>query len=456
MSDDIDWVRDAVFYEIFPDRFANGDQANDPPGTVPWNSTPTRENFFGGDLVGITDKLPYIADLGITAIYLTPVFRAGTNHRYDTQDYLEIDPALGDEASLRRLVDAAHDHGIRILLDGVFNHVGDGFWAFRDVAANGPASEYWSWFEANGFPIVTDPPNYQTCGDTAYMPKLNTANPIVRRYLLDVGKYWIDRTGIDGWRLDVPWKAARELWQEFRPAIKNVRSDAYLVGEIWHSWDGWFEVFDGLMNYRLRHRLLDFCVRDSMDAEDLAIETQTILAATPDPTLMLNLLGSHDTERLMTVAGGNEARVMLALTALFTFPGVPMLYYGDELGLEGGNDPDCRRAMPWQFDERAERMRQKVKELTAWRKDRPALRRGSWEPVRQFNRVLAYLRRYDSDVVLAVLNAGPAQREVRLPLPPELDGRWISDNGTTVRSHAGQMLIEWLPTHSSTLLTPSR
>lgn len=179
---------------------------------------------------------------------------------------------------------------MRVVLDGVFNHVGDGFWAFRDVVERGPSSPYWTWFDAKGFPIVTDPPNYQTCGGTPYLPKLNTAEPVVRDYILEVARAWIERVDIDGWRLDVPWKAAPELWREFRPAVKDAKRTAYLVGEIWHSRDGWFDAFDGLMNYQLRSRLIDFCVLDSMDAEDLALETGALLARMSDPTLMLNLL----------------------------------------------------------------------------------------------------------------------------------------------------------------------
>jgi glycosidase len=451
MSDPLDWVRDAVFYEIFPDRFANGDPTNDPPGTVRWESAPTRTDFFGGDLAGITDRLGYLEELGVTALYLTPIFRAGTNHRYDTHDYLQVDPALGDEHTLRHLVAAAHDRGIRVVLDGVFNHVGDGFWAFRDVAANGPESRYWDWFIVSGHPLTSEPLNYQTCGGTSYLPKLDTTKSAVRAHILEVARHWIEVADIDGWRLDVPWKAAPELWQEFRPAVKAARGDAYLVGEIWHSWDGWFDAFDGLMNYQLRDRLLDFCVRDSMDAEDLAIEVRALLGRVPDPTLMLNLLGSHDTERLATIAQGDEPRVILALTALFTMPGAPMVYYGDEIGLEGGNDPDCRRAMP-RDGAGSRRIRDIVQRLAEWRRSRVALRRGSWEAVLHFNRVLAYLRRHDEDAVLVVLNAGAARSDLRVTLPDGLDGPWIGDHGQPIRAEEGCLVLPHVPERGTILL----
>ena len=207
------------------------------------------------------------------------------------------------------------------MLDGVFNHAGDGFWAFRDVIERGPQSPYWNWFFIEQFPIVREPPSYQTCGGAPYLPKLNTSDPALRRYLLDVAVHWIERAGIDGWRLDVPWKVPLEFWAEFHQAVKRAKPDAYLVGEIWHSWERWLEVFDGLMNYRLRGHLHDFCLREAFDAEDLAHETAAYLRDAPSGGLMLNLLGSHDTPRLLTLAGGDRRRAILALAALFTYPG---------------------------------------------------------------------------------------------------------------------------------------
>lgn len=341
-----DWVRDAVFYQIFPDRFARSGANKDWPRLAPWGAAPTPENFFGGDLIGIRLRLPYLSDLGITALYLTPIFEAGTNHRYDTHDYLTIDPMLGDLDALRRLVRDAHDLGIRVLLDGVFNHCGDGFWAFRDLREQGERSPYRDWFFSRKLPIRRDPPSYQTCGGANYLPKLNTDNPEVRSHLLDVATYWVTEADIDGWRLDVPWKASRPFWDEFRDAVKTAKPDAYLVGEIWRDANPWLNCFDGVMNYRLRDIHLDYCIRDHMDAEDAAFETQGIIeafgAAAPD---QLNLLGSHDTPRLLTLSGGDESRALLALSAMFTSPGAPMLYYGDENGMEGENDPDCRRCM---------------------------------------------------------------------------------------------------------------
>lgn len=449
---ELDWVRDSVFYEIFPDRFRNADPAIDPPGTVPWESAPTRTNFFGGDLAGILEKLPYLADLGVTGLYLTPIFHAGTNHRYDAHDYLEVDPVLGDEAHLREVVGEAHRRGIRVVLDGVFNHVGDGFWAFQDLVVRGEDSPYRNWFYPRGFPIQTDPPNYQTCGGAPYLPKLNTTDPSVREYLLRVATHWIVAANIDGWRLDVPWKVPREFWKAFRRVVKSAKPSAYLVGEMWHSSDGWLEVFDGQMNYELRRLLLDFCVLDQMDAEDLAIESEALLRRTPDPTLMLNLLGSHDTPRLMTVAEGDEARVLLAFTALFTYPGVPMIYYGDEVGLEGGDDPDCRRTMPWDPGLWRTPIAETVRRLIRLRQDHPALRRGTWEAVCAFNRVFAYLRRFEGDEVLVVLNAGAEQRDFSIAMLDVSPEAWVASDGTELDQVNGTVVIRRVPARASVLL----
>ena len=166
------WVQDAVFYQIFLDRFANGDPANDPPGVVPWGTSPTRDNFCGGDLQGILDHLPYLEELGVTALYLTPIFKARSNHKYDTCDYREVDPAFGDLALLRKLVRACHQRGMHVVLDAVFNHCGDGFWAFEDLIHRGANSPYVDWFFPTGFPIRQEPPNYQTCGGVGFLPSL--------------------------------------------------------------------------------------------------------------------------------------------------------------------------------------------------------------------------------------------------------------------------------------------
>lgn len=441
-----DWVGDAIFYEVFPDRFAKGDVSIDPPNVVDWTSTPTRDNFFGGDLAGLLSKLGYLEDLGVNALYLTPIFKAGTNHRYDTHDYFEIDPALGNLALFRKLVRRAHARGMRIVLDGVFNHCGDGFWAFRDVVARGPSSPYYDWFFVDCFPIVKDPPSYQACGGAPYLPKLNTDHPEVRRHLFDAAAYWLREAEIDGWRIDVPWEVANEFWYELRDVVKAANPDAYLVAEAWYEWWRLPEIFDGLMNYRLRKQLLDFCVRGCVDAQTLARNVEMLFLECPEKPAMLNLLGSHDTHRLLTLAGGDERRATLAFAALFTLPGAPMLYYGDEVGLEGENDPDCRRPMVWDPALQREGIHAAVKRLIELRRTTPALRGGGYETLYAFNRVFAYAR----EEAVIVLNAGPTRADVEIPARTPAVRDALSGQEFPVRD--GAIRIAELPERSALIL----
>jgi cyclomaltodextrinase len=448
-----DWVRDAIFYQVFPDRFCNGDQTNDPPDVEPWDATPGLDNFFGGDLVGITSKLSHLERLGATGLYLTPIFAAGTNHRYDAHDYLKIDPMLGDVGALRELVQEAHARKIRVLLDGVFNHVGDGFWAFRDLVARGEASDYRDWFYPQALPVESSPPNYQTCGGTYYLPKLDTGNPAVAEHLYQVALHWIEAADIDGWRLDVPWKVPLSFWNEFRRRVKAARPDAYLVGEAWWSWGAMRSVFDGLMNYRLRARIFDFCIFDSQDAEDFAIELELMLAESDGGAWMLNLVGSHDTPRLLTVAGGDAQKAQLAMLAMMTLPGTPLIYYGDEVGMEGGEDPDCRRTMNWNEDTWDDSVFSFVRQLIDLRREHIALRRGKLRVLFAFNRVLAFSRETDDDTVVAILNPGAARRDFALAMPELPTGDYIdvlTGERHTVSSE--RLVIAELPARSALLL----
>jgi glycosidase len=344
------WLEDAVFYQIFPDRFANADPSIDPEGVEPWGTAPTRGNFLGGDLAGIRSRLDHIQELGANALYLTPIFEADTNHRYDTADYGRIDHRLGDLESFRALLRAAHERGMRVVLDAVFNHCGEGHWAFRHVRAFGRDSPYAGWFTIDGFPIVRDPePNYATCMGCKYLPQFNHANPEVRDYLFGVTRQWLAE-GIDGWRLDVPFLIEKGFWREFRSIVKGTDPDLYIVAELWETATDWLQgdLADGAMNYPLRELIAGYA-EGAISAGDFAKRHGAFRLATPDWAApgMLNLLGSHDTERIRTRLGGDRDLVRLAVALQLTSPGAPMIYYGDEVGLEGGNDPECRASMPW-------------------------------------------------------------------------------------------------------------
>ncbi|HWM34200.1 MAG TPA: glycoside hydrolase family 13 protein [Pseudolysinimonas sp.] len=371
------WVRDAVFYQIFPDRFANGDPSIDPEGVEAWGRRPTRGNFFGGDLAGIESRLDHIESLGANALYLTPIFEADTNHRYDTADYFRIDHRLGDLNAFRRLIAAAHARGIRVVLDAVFNHAGEGHWAFRHVYAHGADSPYASWFTVDAFPVVREPePNYATCMGCKYLPQINHADPAARAYLLEVARHWA-REGIDGWRLDVPFLVEHDFWREFRREVKGIDDDLYIVAEIWGTAEEWLQgdMADGAMNYPLRDLICDFA--DGGDhAERTASRLASLHAITPERSRgsMLNLLGSHDTPRIATRLAGEPAAIRIAVALLLTSPGAPMIYYGDEVGLEGGEDPDCRRTMPWSEHDWNAPLLDWHRRLIALRRAHPALR----------------------------------------------------------------------------------
>ncbi len=415
------WVRDAVFYQIFPDRFARSPHVTPPGPLEPWDTPPNFHGFKGGDLLGIAERLPELADLGVTALYLTPVFSSASNHRYHTDDYLQVDPLLGGNHALRTLLDALHARGMRLVLDGVFNHCGRGFWPFHHVAENGLASPYADWFvvdrerlrRGHGLQPYPDRPahaedrrhpgargfkvtGYEAWWDLPALPKLNIAHGPVREYLLGVAEHWL-RFGIDGWRLDVPFEIKDgAFWAEFRRRCRAVNPDAYLVGEVWQIDPTWLkgDRFDGLMNYPLQKAILSFVAGPSLNMEELQrhhelgrglLETGAAsfakrlgtihgAYASANVAAQLNLLSSHDVPRILTLLTGDKVAFRLATLLQMSLPGAPCVYYGDEIGMEGAADPDCRRAFPVGAAGRDEALRSTVRALAAARAAHPALR----------------------------------------------------------------------------------
>lgn len=396
------WVPQAVFYQVFPERFANGDPRNDPPGTEPWGGVPKLDNFFGGDLAGIRQRLPHLQGLGIRALYLNPVFAATSNHKYDTSDYLRVDPAFGTNAELDALVAEARGRGIRVVLDGVFNHTGTGFFAFQDLLRRGGASPYRDWYFVKSFPVVMEPkPTYEAWWGYASLPKLNTANPAAREYLMDVGERWVER-GAAGWRLDVPNEVPHAFWREFRQRVKAADPEAYLTGEIWSDASAWLQgdQFDGVMNYPFRAAILDLVGGKATGAQFLHA-VQKVLLQYPEQShgCLLNLLGSHDTPRIATLLDPQRRRVAEVLQ--FTLPGTPMVYYGDEIGMEGGKDPDCRRCFPVEGGDDS-----RIRQLVRLRNATQALRTGGFRPLRAEGPVFAFERAQGDQSVVVVVNPG--------------------------------------------------
>jgi cyclomaltodextrinase / maltogenic alpha-amylase / neopullulanase len=408
------WVQDAIFYQIFPDRFSNGNPDNDPPNVQPWGSPPQLNEFQGGDLRGIIQHFDYLLDLGINAIYLNPIFEATSTHRYNTTDYYKIDPKLGDMQDFCALLDTAHRNNVRVILDGVFNHCGRGFFAFNDVLENGEKSPYASWFHINKHPVDAygegGAQNYSAWWNFKSLPKFNTDNPEVRKYLLGVARYWIEK-GIDGWRLDVPNEINDDdFWAEFRYIVKSVNRDAYILGEVWTPDPRWANDghCDGLINYPIRDALLTcFSGQENVNQFAERVEGLFQVYAHENINAMYLPLGSHDTERLKTAMGGNMAKVKLAILFQMAYPGAPAIYYGDEIGMEGGKDPDCRRAFPWNPDMWDVELRHWVKNLISLRRRMPSLRRGEYTRIMADTNLglYAFARSIGNERVVVAMNA---------------------------------------------------
>ena len=430
MSDAITptWVQDAIFYQIFPDRFAKSAQVEKPDNLEAWDTPPTTFGFKGGDLLGVVEHLDYLRDLGITAIYFNPIFQSASNHRYHTHDYFQVDPILGGNSAFKTLLDAAHARGIRVILDGVFNHASRGFYQFSHALENGEASPYRDWFNLRGFPVraYDDKPNYDAWWNLAALPKFNHKNPQVREFLFRVAEHWV-REGIDGWRLDVPGEIDDdEFWREFRRRVKSANPNAYIVGEIWLRGDRWLrgDQFDAVMNYQFTRACLSFFIDDidrellqeqsygavqAMSGEEFARTLADLLTWYPPEIAhaQLNLLDSHDTARFITVARGDPTALQLALLTMFCYVGAPTLYYGDEIALEGRRDPDCRRAMIWEPSTRGHEMIEYTKRMTALRQKYVALRRGALTTLYANNKEYAFARHQpNAPTVIVALNAG--------------------------------------------------
>lgn len=376
-----EWAKTAVFYQIMPERFANGDSSNDPSSVEPWGGKPTRVNFFGGDLQGVMDHLVYLSDLGINAIYFTPIFVAPSNHKYDTVDYKQVDPHFGDNELLKRLVEACHNLNIRVVLDAVFNHSGEHFPPFQDVLKNGEQSKYKDWFHINHYPITVKDgiPSYDTFGFFANMPKFNTANEEVKAYLLGVAEYWIREIKLDGLRLDVANEIDHHFWRDFRQVVKQANPDAYIIGEVWSDSLNWLlgDQFDSVMNYPFADKVLEF-FSGGMDGYNFSNEMGSLIMRYPQQTneVIFNMLCSHDTPRLLTRVGNDKRKLKLCVVFLFTYIGTPCIFYGDEVGITGDSDPDCRKCMEWDPAKQDRDLLDFYKLMISLRKQHNALRQG--------------------------------------------------------------------------------
>jgi len=454
-----DWVKDAVFYQIFPDRFACSERVPKPSNLEPWDTPPTVFGFKGGDLLGVSERLDYLDDLGVTAIYFNPIFMSAANHRYHTHDYYQVDPILGGNDAFRELLDAAHERGIRVVLDGVFNHASRGFYHFNHTLENGAASPYLDWFhfdverlrqgtqlaayahsrKASKHLLRTgrsrEALGYQAWWDLPALPEFNTDTEAVRAYIFDVARHWIE-FGIDGWRLDVPGEIDDDdFWRMFRRVVKSANPEAYIVGEIWHEAHRWLQgdKFDAVMNYLFNRACLGFFGQDHLDtshqpggyplqqlsASQFAdeIDRQLKLYDWEVIQAQLNLLGSHDMPRFLTLVQGDVTALKLAILFQMTFPGAPCIYYGDEIGMKGGHDPDCRRTFPWDQAQWNHDLLSFTRRAVALRHQHPALHRGRYVTLHSDDQhnIYAFARQSEEETLVVILNNGKKSYALEVP-----------------------------------------
>jgi len=463
------WARDIVYYYVFPERFRNGDKSNDPrPGGgrpqdryqdrdverhAKWNEKPFKPNtgdgsdalynndFFGGDLAGIIEKLDYIKGLGANAIYLTPVFRAPSNHKYDAADYKNIDPAFGTNADFERLCAEAANRGIRVIPDTSLNHVGSDspyFNRFGNYPAGGafdngrinPDSPYAAWFKFK--PEETDPnKQYQGWVGVSDLPEIDKSSPSFRAYAYrdkdSVTNVWLDR-GAAGWRMDVvPW-VPDDFWREWRQAVKAKKPDALTVAETWFDASKYFlgDMFDSTMNYIFRNAVLDYAAGKSGKA--MAANLELLREAYPPQAFsaLMNLLSTHDQPRALHHFGeasdlaAAKRRLLLSVFFQMTYPGSPTIYYGDEVGLGGGDDPYNRAPYPWADEggQPDEALLAEFKRLTKLRHDLPVLRHGTLSaPLHVDDHVLVLARQDGEAWAVTATNNSTTTRTVTVRLP---------------------------------------
>lgn len=484
-----DWVKNGIIYQIFCDRFYNGDKSNDqdftewyyegvnqppPPGKkLPPNkqyfhlvedwydvsslkSNPYRHDgkpdwwsFYGGDIEGVRQKLGYLEDLGITVIYFNPLFEAKSNHKYDAVDYMKLDPHFGTEEEFKRFIKEAHEHGIHVIIDCAFNHTGETFWAFQDALKNGPDSPYWHWYEFKKWPFPDpipanfNPADYYECWwGVGEMPDLNydltLPNPAengikniddadpnwdVVNYILDVGEYWIGTMDCDGFRLDVPNEVPFWFWELFRDKVKSIKPDAYLVGELWGNATDWVNnnYFDAVMNYAFfKEPVMRFFAMRSCSAKTFDRDIKQGLLAYPIQAVqcMMNLIDSHDTFRYLETVKGDLDKLKLTMLFSMTYVGAPHIWYGDEVGMMGAHDPDCRRPMNWKYTEDPEKvaLRDWYKKLIQIRKQYSCLRTGGFHTVLTEGMVYAYKRSDDNCSIIVVINNNTEPAKVSIPI----------------------------------------
>lgn len=423
--EDVKWMQESIVYQIFPERFCNGDSSLDPKNLTKWGQGKvTLGSMYGGDLRGIINKIDYLKELGIDVLYLTPIFKSDTPHKYNTCDYFNIDPQFGTVDVAKELVNKCHEKGMKLILDAVFNHSGSEFFAFKDLLENQEDSKYKNWYFVDKYPVEFKANNYYTFGNNHLnMPKLNTNNEETREYLLNVGEYWIKEIGIDGWRLDVCDEVSHDFWRAFRKRIKSVNKDAVIVGEIMHEAKSFLkgDQLDSIMNYPFKTGVTDFFARNSISSEEFSniLGENRMLYMNSITKQMWNLIDSHDTKRFLTECDNKLESMELAIGFQFTYLGVPYIYYGDEIGMNGGDDPDNRKCMIWNKKEQNIELFKYYQRLINIRKENKSLVHGEYKEITCKDNIIAFERKYNDEKIIVIINNNKDMKKVDIDFEGE-------------------------------------
>lgn len=414
------WAGDTIIYNIFPDSFATGKRYISGKSVEKEFEGKKTHGKLGGTIQGIIENIDYLEELGVNAVYINPIFAAGEYHKYDLLDYFHIDPCFGSNREFKNMVRLFHEHGIRVIIDGVFNHCGWQFFAFEDVVEKGEDSEYKDWFYHLEYPVIRPEdaetyPNYECFGYERMMPKLNTQNPEVEAYFCNVCQYWLKEFDIDGWRLDVASEVNDHFWRAFAQAARKIKDDVILIGEVWETASHWLDgtIFDSTMNYDFRKHCRRFFGDASIDAAEfdgritnmrMRYRSQTVYA-------QLNLLDSHDVSRFLSLCGGDRERYRLAVIFQMTFPGMPSVFYGDEQGIEGILEEEYRHPMKWQEEDSLFQFFQTAMSL---RKKENVLRWGNYRTIqaKEGSRLYVYERELEGEAIRIFLNMDDKAQDI--------------------------------------------
>ena len=411
------WAANKVVYQIFPSRFAT----TQPVDKELWYKAPiTPMDDLHGNLRGIIEHLDYIKDLGIDVVYLTPIFKSNSCHKYDTIDYYQVDPSFGTTEDLKELVQKSHERGMKVVLDAVYNHTGREFFAFQDILEKGEKSKYLDWYFIDELPPRGEwgeIPNFKCFGYYGGMPKLNLKNPEVEKYITDVACYWIKECDIDGWRLDVGDEISHFFWKNFRKAIKAVKKDMLIIGEIWHYAGDFLEgdEWDTVMNYPFYLNLIDLLADEKINVSQFVQNLGYLKGRLNKKCyqLMWNLIDSHDTARFLHLCHDNKKKQHLAAAFQLLLPGMPMVYYGDEYAMPGANDPDCRRGMYWDEEYQDKEMYNWYKKLMQIRKAHACIVEGEMiETItNDDDDTIVMIRKNGEETIAMLFNCGSSVKE---------------------------------------------